>query len=129
MIKILSERNDFVHFYIIRLRWHFIDKLEIEADSYSLDIQVFTEESVVIAASAADAVAVAVEGDAWDDDEVVVAGIRLVLRFEDIEIADGKTNVFGKFNRDYIIANHSWEDDFLFMAPFLEESLGLDFIG
>ena len=128
MIKILSERNDFVHFYIIRLRWHFIDKLEIEADSYSLDIQVFTEESVVIATSAADAVAVAVKSDAWDDDEVVVAGVRLVLRFEDIEIADGEACIFGKFNRDYVIADHGREDDFLFMAPFLEEGLSLNFI-
>ena len=54
----------------------------------------FAKKSVIISAATSDAVAVAVESDAWDDDEVVVAGIRLILRLEDIEIADGKASVF-----------------------------------
>jgi len=102
--------------------------LEVEAYSDALDIQVFAKKPVVIATAAADAVAVAVEGDARDNDKVVVAGVRLVLRLKYIEVADGKASVFCKFHRDDVIADNSRKDDFLFMTPFLEESLSLHFI-
>ena len=87
------------------------------------------EETVVIAASAPDAVAVSIKGHAGDDDEVEVARVRLVLRLQDVEVAHGKTGALAVFHGDDVVADDGGQDDLLFQVPFFEEGLGLHLVG
>ena len=124
-----SQRDDFVHFDVQRLGRHFFNKLKIKANSDALHIQMLTEESVVVAFAATDAVALAVESYARDDNQVKITMIRFVLRLKDVEVAHGKVGVLGIFHGDDVVADHGGEYYGFFQVPFLEEGLGLHLIG
>jgi len=123
------ERNHLVHKDVKRLGGHFVNKLEVEADADALHFKVLAEETVVVASTPPDAVALAVESHAWDDNQVKITVIGLILRLEDVEVAHGKVGVLGKFHRDDVVADHGREDDGLLQVPLFEEGLGLYFIG
>ena len=87
------------------------------------------EETVVIAFAPADAVALAVKRDPRHYNEVEIAGLRFVLRFQNVEIAHGKCGVLTVFNRNDVIADHGRQDDGFLQMPFLQKRLGLNFVG
>lgn len=68
----------------------FVDELKVISQAEGGDRGVFFEEGVVVAFAVADAVAIAVEGDAGDEDEVQGAGVGrrpFVRDFQDAVMA------------------------------------------
>lgn len=127
--KLFTNREDFVHVDVERFGGNLVDELEIEADADAFHIGVFAEETVVVTPSSTNAVAFAVEGYTGDDDEVEIASIRLVLGFKDVEVANGESGVFAKCHGNNVVAYHGGQDNGLLEVPFLQEGLGLHFVG
>ena len=123
------HRDDFVHPDVERLGGHFVNHLEVEADADAFHVEVLAEETVVVAASATETVALGVEGHARDDDEVEAALVRLVLWLKDVEVADSESGVLAKFHGDDVVANHGGQDDLFLQVPLVEECLGLHLVG
>ena len=78
--------------------------------------------------ASSDAVAVFVEGNARNYNQVVVAVIRFVLRFKDVEVANGKVGIFRKFYGNDVVADNGRKYDFLFVTPSFQEVMRVDFV-
>ena len=63
--------------------------------------------------AATNAIALAVEGHAWNDNQVKITMVGLVLWFKDVEVAHSKIGILGIFHGDDVVADHGGQDDFL----------------
>ena len=100
----------------------------VKAKANSMDIRMLCQEAVVIATSAPQSMTVGVKSHSRNYYQVEIAGVRMVLRFGDMEITFRKSHIFSQFHRDDVITDHGGKDDGFLMAPGLDEVKGLHLI-
>ena len=108
---------------------HLRYELEVEAETDGGGLRMLGEETVVVAFAVSQTVPLSVEGHPGYHDEVEVAGIRMILRFRNMEVAFRKHRVFSQLHGDDVVAYDRGQDDGFPMTPFLNERQRLHLVG
>ena len=127
--KLGLKCDDLVHPDVEGLCGDGVNTLKVKADTDAFHLHVLAEETVIVALAASQPVALSVKSHTWDDDEVEITSVRLILRFQNVEVAHGKSGVLAVFHGDDVVADHGGQDDGLLEMPFLKECLGLYLVG
>ena len=127
--KLGLKCDDLVHPDVEGLCGDGVNTLKVKADTDAFHLHVLAEKTVVVTLTASQPVSLSVKGYARDDDEVEITSVRLVLRFQNVEVAHGKSGVLAVFHGDDVVADHGGQDDGLLEMPFLKECLCLHLVG